>query len=90
MLTAQITRDTREDVQSVAKASDARPEAESKIRSECDEMGASILTYDLEAVAGRYRTEAAKHLVRCLFRMLVRSEKRQREPGFPVPANRAT
>ena len=89
MLTAEITRNSREDVHSVAKASVACPEAESKVRNKCDEMGASILTYDLEAVAGRYRTEAAKHLARRLFRMLVRSEKRQREPGFPVSAKRA-
>jgi hypothetical protein len=84
MLTAEITMDTREDVQSVAKASVARVEAESMVRSKCDEMGASMLTYDLEALAGRYRTEAAKHLARYLFRMLVRSKKRQRELWFPV------
>jgi hypothetical protein len=82
MLTAKITRDIREDVHSVANSSVAGTDARSKATSVCDD--GPILTYDLEAMAGQYRTVAAKRLVRRLFRMISTSQKRQTTPQFAL------
>ncbi len=79
MFSAEIAKDARAEVRSVGTRSVLRTGATTKSRSARDELGASILTYDLEAVAGRYRAKAVKRLARTLFRNLARRETRQRE-----------
>ncbi len=79
MLSAKFAKDAFPEVHSVGTRSVPCTGATTKIRSARDESGASILTYDLEAVAARYRTKAFNHLVRTLFRNLARSETRKRE-----------
>ncbi len=79
MLSVEFTRDAMAEVHSVGKPSVQRTGATTKVRSNRDELGASILTYDLEAVARRYRAKAVNRLARTVFRNLARSELRQRE-----------
>ena len=90
MLTAQVTRDIREDALSAANASVARTGSKRKAANEQVELGGSILTYDLEDMAGRYRAAAAKRLARRLFRILVKSDRCQRASRFRVSGAKQT
>ena len=86
MVSEKITKDARADVYSEGTLSVLRTGTTTKNRSARNELGALILTYDLEAVAGRYRARAVNRCVRTLFRNLARSETRQRENESDVVA----
>ncbi len=79
MLSAKFAKDAFPEVHSVGTRSVLRAGATTKLRSVRDELGASISTYDLEAVARRYRAKAVNRLARTEFRNPARSESRQRE-----------
>ena len=86
MLSVEFTRDARAEAHSVGKPSVQRTGATTKVRSNRDELGASILTYDLEATARRYRAKAVNRGARTLFRIRARNETRQRENQSDVVA----